>query len=289
VCEQGGLAGFREDELGRQFWAEDISVEAAVEAAWRHYTHFNESGHNWPRADYDDCLRWTRDVVEFNDGCFNPLNRHIVCPEQYFDLTVDEPWARYEYTDPFTGKKLVGQLAVKGSIDLITEVNQGVLEYLDWKSGRLWDWAKDKPKEYKDLYEDPQLLLYFYALSRLYPQYRTTLVTIFFAQVRMPFTIPFNREVDVPRALDMLRKRFELIRHDNKPARIMDDPAKRWKCGSFCYFGRNKYKESSDSICNVVHKDVVKLGLERAMVKHGRFNAYKNYGSGGGQSNRETV
>jgi hypothetical protein len=288
VCEQGGLAGFREDEVGRQFWAEDMGLETAVGIAWHHYTHKNDSGHQWTDAEYENCLRWTRDVIEFNGGCFNPLNRDIVCPEQYFDLTIDEPWARYEYVDPFSGKSLVGRLSIKGSIDLITRVAPGVIEYLDWKSGARKCWVKNKPKEYGDLCDDPQLLLYFYALSRLYPDYRSTLVTIFFAQDRMPFTIPFNRETDVPRALDMLRKRFETIRKDGLPHRIMDEPARKWWCGRICHYGRTKYKDTKDSVCDAVHKDVVNLGLERAMVKHGRPNFFSSYGSGGGVTNRDT-
>jgi hypothetical protein len=99
-------------------------------------------------------------------GMFNPLNMTIVQPEQYFDFTIDEPWARYAYTLP-DGRRLEGQLALKGTVDLIAEENPETLHYTDWKTGMRKDWATGKPKDWKKLRDDPQLRLYHYALSRL--------------------------------------------------------------------------------------------------------------------------
>jgi hypothetical protein len=286
-CEQSGEASFDDRELGLTFAAADVTPQSAVDAAWKHYTTKNESGHNWGEAEYADCKAWTFQVIDFRGGMFNPLQRNVVCPERYFDLTIDEPWAHYAYKDPHTGEPVRGQLAIKGSIDLITEVSPDTLEYLDWKSGRpRWDWAKDREKTYRDLQYDPQLLLYFYALTRLYPQYKHVFVTIFYAQ-EGPNTICYEQERHVPFALNLIRKRFEQIKHDGAPRRIMDDPAKRWKCKSFCYFGRNNWEGSRKSICNHLHDEVQQLGLERVMKKHGKPGAYAAYGSGGGVSNRD--
>jgi hypothetical protein len=294
VCEQDGKPTFFETEVGREFRAADVTVESALDAAWAHYTAKNESGHDWPRGDYEDCLGWTRDVVEFNDGCFNPLNRKVVCPERYFDFVIEEPWAWYDFEDPFTGRRVRGYLGIKGTIDLITEVGPGMLEYLDWKSGRMWDWANDKEKDYESLCDDPQLLLYFYALTRLYPEYDTIMVTIFFAQKKMPWTIPFDRDRDAPRALAMFRRRFDEVRNNRRPRRIMDDARKAWKCKSFCYYGKtapdgSKSGRGEWSLCDEMNREVQQLGLERAMVKHGRPDAFSSYGSGGGQTNREVA
>lgn len=294
VCEQDGKLTFFETETNREFTRDEITVESAIRAAWDHYTTKNESGHFWPQEDFDDCLQWTKDVIEFNDGCFSPLNRKIVSPEQYFDFVIEEPWAWYDFKDPFTGKRLQGYLGIKGTIDLITEVSPKVLEYLDWKSGRMWDWANDKEKDFESLYSDPQLLLYFYALTKLYPQYETILVTIFYAQNKAPWTIPFDRAVDVPRALEMFRRRFEEVVNNQRPQRIADIGAKKWKCKAFCHYGRtapdgvSKSGRGEVSLCDYIYKETVQLGLERAMVKHGKPNAFKSYGSGGGQTNRET-
>lgn len=265
-----------------------MTVESAVDAAWNHYTAKNESGHHWPEEDYDDCLRWTRDVVEFNDGMYNPLNQNVVCPERYFDLSLeDQPWSRYDYVDPHTGERLTGHLAIKGTVDLVTEENPLTLHYLDWKSGRMWDWANDKPKDYESLCDDPQLLLYFLALSRLYPEYPYIFVTIFYAQTKTPFFIPFERDKDVPRALNMLRERFDEIKNNTRPKRIMDDKKKSWKCFSFCYHGKNNWPGSDKSVCNYINSEVQSLGLDRVIAKHGTPSAYLAYGAGGGSSNRD--
>jgi hypothetical protein len=293
LAEQEGRAEFEESELGLTVRAADVDVRSSVDLAWAHYTARNESRHDWSRADHDDCLRWTLDVVEHGGGMFNPLNRKIVCPERYFDLTIEEPWSWFDYQDPFTGERVAGHLSVKGTMDLITEAAPDVLENLDWKSGRQWDWANDKPKDFESLCDDPQLLLYFYALCRLYPEYRFKFVTIYFAQTKSPFTIPFDEGRDVPRALAMLRERFERVKNDWNPRRIMENPDKKWKCRAFCPqgtrdFGGNKVP-AGRAVCDVVHRDVVQLGLEKAMKKHGKPSVYSTYGSGGGLTNRETA
>ena len=38
-------------------------------------------------------------------------------------------------------KKLKGQLAIKGTIDLVTKLNDDTIEVVDWKTGRRMDWT----------------------------------------------------------------------------------------------------------------------------------------------------
>lgn len=289
LAEQEGRDSFAEDELGRAFKAADVTAESAVYAAWDHYTAKNESGHDWPTSELAQCLTWVRDLCEFGGGIFDPRNRTVVCPERYFDLTIDEPWADYSYADPFTGERVKGRLAVKGSVDLITEVAPGTLELLDWKSGARKNWATGKVKELADFDKDPQLLLYFYALTRLYPEYPNVFITIYYAQDGGPFSLCFEQDVHGPRALAVLRTNFERVKHDYHPKRIATDPKLAWKCKSFCYYGKTAHPDSpaGEPICDHVHKDVVRLGVDRAMAKHGRPSAYRAYGSGGGVTNRE--
>jgi hypothetical protein len=87
--------------------------------------------HIWKEKDKKDCLAWVNKTIEFNNGMFDPRNRTIVCPEQHFDFIIDKPWAKYSYDTP--DGKLEGQLALKGTIDLITKVDDNFLEIIDWK------------------------------------------------------------------------------------------------------------------------------------------------------------
>lgn len=288
VCEQEGRLTFFEEEIGQEFEREKVTAQTAIDASWAHYTARNESKHHWPREDYDDCLKWTLQVLEHNNGMFDPLKRKVVCPEQYFDMTIDEPWATYTYKDPHTGKEFTGQLAIKGTVDLLTEVNPFTLEYLDWKSGKRLNWRTFKTKTYEDMRQDPQLLLYFYALTRLYPQYPFIFTTIFFAQDGGPFSVDFERDKHVPFALDMLRRRFMAIKNTSRPKRVWEDPRDRKRiCKGFCYYGKTQWQDSGRSICEHVHSEFQELGLDRVTAKLGKPGFFSKYGSGGGSSNRD--
>ena len=142
-----------------------------------------------------------------------------------------------------TKENIKGQLRIKGTIDLVTLVSEGVIEYIDWKTGKRKDWAKNKEKDYKKLRKDSQLMLYFYALSRLYPDYDNIFVTIFFCQDGGPFSIFFDKKRDIPYVLGMLKSKFEAIKNDQIPRRIWDNPKDRWRvCKGFCGYGRNEYR-----------------------------------------------
>ena len=42
------------------------------------------------------------------------------------------------------------------------------------------DWTTGEVKDYKKLENDPQLLLYYYAISKLYPEFPNRIMSIFF-------------------------------------------------------------------------------------------------------------
>ena len=99
----------------------------------RSFDHYTEScGHSYTNADKNFCIKNTFVALEFRDGQFDPRKRNIVQAEPTFDITIDEPWAKFEYALP-DGTKAEGQLAIKGTIDLVTEVSPGVIEVVDWK------------------------------------------------------------------------------------------------------------------------------------------------------------
>ena len=285
LAEQEGKTGFLEPELCREFSVDDIDVESSARLGYEHYAKKNESKHDWGEKDYEDVLRWTRETVEFRGGLFDPRKRVVIAPELYFDLPIDKPWAKYSYISPHDGKKLEGALRIKGTMDLVTRVAPGIIELCDWKTGRRWDWGKDIEKTYERMCDDPQLLLYYYALSELYPDEQTIFVTIFFCQDGGPFTIVFEKK-HRERALAKLRRRFEAIKHSQLPGRILGDASKRWKCERLCHFYKDK-REDGQSQCDYLYQELVSLGMDRATAKHGRPGAAFQYGSGGGQSNRE--
>jgi hypothetical protein len=278
---QEGRETFREEETGREF-AVSVDPDEALEAAWECQTR-KASHHDWRERDRRDCSEWLWNTLLYNDGMFSPLKRTIVAPEQYFDITIDRPWASYEYFLP-DGQRTTGKLAIRGTVDLVTEVAAGpprVLEYIDWKTGARLDWATGQEKSYEKLLWDAQLRMYHYALCHLYPEVETIMMTIFFCRDGGPFTLCYHRS-DLSRTEEMIRRRFEAIRNTARPAR-----RRTWRCSAFCWFGKNPHPESGKTMCEHLHGEIVQLGLDRVALQHGNSTAALQYGSGGGRSSRD--
>ncbi len=273
---QDGKPSFVDEETGKKFNAKKFTPEDGVKFSFDYYAK-RETHHKWTPADLRQCTGWTHDAMELNGGMWNPLNRTVVSPEQFFDFAIDEPWARYSFQLP-DGKKLEGQLALKGTVDLVTDAGDGVIEYLDWKTGRRLDWATGQEKTWAKLRDDPQLRIYHYALSRLYPAAKQILMTIVFVRDGGAFSLPFDRD-DLAKTEAMLRGRFETIRDTVRP-RLN----KTWRCTKLCHFGKNDWEGGGKTICQHLADEVVTLGVDRVMKKYGDPAAVGSYGEGGGRT-----
>ena len=118
------------------------------------------SKHKFGPKDRRDIAETVWTFLSHNDGQFDPRLRNIHHPEPHFDIAIEEDWAKFEYE--VNGEKVEGQLAIKGTIDLVTKIDDNTIEVIDWKTGRRMDWATGEVKDYKKLENDAQLLLYFY-------------------------------------------------------------------------------------------------------------------------------
>lgn len=129
-------------------------------------------------------------------------------------------------------------MAIKGTIDLITKVNNDTLEIIDWKTGRRLDWATGQEKTQAKLEKDPQLRIYHYAIQKLYPEIKHVIVTIFFINDGGPFSVCFG-EQDLKETEEMLKQKFEYIKKTQKP-RLN----KSWMCTRLCHFGKTTFEDS---------------------------------------------
>lgn len=98
-------------------------VSSVLDRSFDHYSQSDKTN-NYTKKEYDTCEQWTWMALEYNNGQFDPRNRVIVAPEQEFDIPIMEDWAIMENGD---------RLAIKGTMDLITEVDSNTLEVIDWK------------------------------------------------------------------------------------------------------------------------------------------------------------
>ena len=221
-----------------------------------------DSKHRWMPADKKQVSKLSWDTLNYNEGQFDPRLRDVVDPEPHFDIVIDEDWAEYEYEMP-DGEVVKGKLAIKGTIDLVTKIDDDTIEVIDWKTGRRLDWATGQEKDYKKLTTDAQLLLYNYAISKLYPDYKQAIMTIFFVKDGGPFSMCFDKE-DQDKFLGMLKNRFEEIKANVSPKPLREDRS-HWKCTKLCHFYKNNWPETDTPICIHVGNKLKSDGLEKTV------------------------
>ena len=239
----------------------DMLVELSIDA------YGAKSTHKFYPGDRKDVRDTVYTFLRHNDGQFDPRNRNIHYPEPHFDIPIEEEWAKFEYE--LNGKKVQGQLAIKGTIDLVTKLDDETIEVVDWKTGRRLDWATGEVKDYKKLENDAQLLLYYYAISKLYPDFPHRIMSIFFYKDAegkpdpYPFSMCFGPE-DEQRFLEMLRKRVEQIRENVMPKQL-DPSLKHWKCKNLCHFAKNNWPGTDVPMCRYVAEHLKEHGMDKTV------------------------
>ena len=233
--EQDGLKDVIDDIIG-PINLKKYSLDKIINQVYDYYSGVN-THHEWFDKDREDCYNWVHKTLKFNNGMFDPRQRTIVCPEQHFDFVIKKPWAKYSY-DTEEGK-LEGYLGLKGTIDLITKVDDNCYEIVDWKTGRRLNWATGKEKTQECLENDPQLRIYHYAASQLYPDIENIMISINFINDGGPFSICFNKS-DLVTTEQMLREKFDIIKKTRQP-RLH----KTWMCSKLCHFGKTTFQDTT--------------------------------------------
>jgi hypothetical protein len=232
-------------------------VEHLIDRVYEYYT--VNSTHTWMPVDFKDCTNWTWMALDYKNGLFDPRRRSIVDAEPHFDFEVKHPWAEYYYELP-DGTEVVGNLALKGTIDLVTEVKPGIIEIVDWKTGRRWDWGNDCPKDYPKLEEDPQLMLYYYAAKQLYPDAKHVTLSIFFVRAGGPFSMCFDDET-IEKFEGMLKQRFDEIRTCKNPEMISSNQS-NFKCTKICSYYKHNWPGTDTNICKHIKNNLNTIGME---------------------------
>lgn len=258
--EQNGETTFQDDILG-PINISNYDLEDIITKVYDYYSS-NFAHHTWSDIDFRDCRKWVYKAIEYGDGMFDPRNRQILYPEQRFDITIDKPWAEYEY-ELSNGEILKGQLAIKGTIDLITSPDKNTLEIVDWKTGRRLNWATGEEKTQEKLEKDPQLMIYYYAAQKLYPHIEHCIVTIFFINDGGPFSMTFDKS-DLQKTEDLLREKFYHIKKSQRPKL-----SKSWKCNKLCHYGKNTFENNNTILPIIEYRDgqVCKAGQTMTMCE----------------------
>lgn len=268
-----------EDDIAGKIQTKSYSLNTLIEKVYKHYTS-QFTHHTWEVKDYKDCHSWINKAIDYNNGMFDPRNHTIVQPEQHFDIEIKKPWAAYKYETP--QGMLSGNLAIKGTIDLITKVNEKTLEIIDYKTGKRLDWATGQEKTPAKLQNDPQLRIYHYAIQHLYPHIDHVMVSINFINDGGMFSVCFDKS-DLHQTEMMIKHKFEQIKKTQIP-RLN----KTWKCTKLCHFGKStfentnilpiiEYRENQITPfgqhmtkCEQVHHDIGIKGVKTAIDEYTR-------------------
>lgn len=238
LSQQNSKTIYNDDILG-EIDTNEYVLSDITEKIYKYYS-AQFKHHKWESVDFKDCTKWINKAITEYNGNFDPRSRDIVQPEQHFDIEIKKPWAKYEYKLT-NGEILSGYLAIKGTIDLITRVNHNTFEIIDWKTGKRLDWATGEEKTLSKLYKDPQLKMYHYAASMLFPDIDHFIVSINFINDGGAFSICFEKN-DLPDTENMLRKKFEIIKSTQRPKLN-----KTWKCNKLCHYGQTTFENTKIS------------------------------------------
>lgn len=234
-AQQDDLPSIEDDVIG-SISTSDYNLDLIIDLVYNYYSDAT-AHHKWTSKDHKDCSSWVYKAIQFNNGMFDPRNREILVPEQHFDFVINKNWADYTFKTP--EGDLTGKLAIKGTIDLVTLANKNTIEIIDWKTGRRLDWATGQEKTQEKLEKDPQLRIYHYAISNLYPDIDHIIFSIYFINDGGPFSICFDKS-DLSATEDMLRQKFEHIKRTKKPKLN-----KSWMCTKLCHFGKTTFENTA--------------------------------------------
>ena len=232
------------------------------------------------------CTGWVEKAVAFKDGSLDPRNQNIHATELFFDIEIDKPWAKYSYE--VNGEKIEGNLSIKGTIDVIVQEDEKYFQILDYKTGKRLNWATGEEKTYEDLQKDTQLLLYYYALKNLYPDWEFY-VSIYYINSSthdkkpLPggiFDLVFD-ESDYEKAENILQQKFDYIRSVQQP-KLLSRENTHWKCKYLCKFSE-EWKDSGQSICHFFRDQVKTEGIVKTIEQYGDISKIAKYGDGGGR------
>lgn len=271
---------FNDEELGTISFSKNslYSYEFVIEVLNLSYGHYTLNSPHIEysfKEDYPFCKKMVDAALEYNNGQYDPRNQNILSPEIRFDLEIEEEWAKFKHE----GQDV--KLAIKGTMDLVVVESEDTLHLCDYKTGARKNWATGKMKTEESLYDDAQLLLYYYAVSKLFPQYKYVMVTILFLRDGGPFTLCFDSSHHKI-FLNMLKERFQEIRKSENPK-----PINHWRsdfrCKKLCHFYKTNWPGTNTPMCNHVENTIKTYGITLAsekLKKDGhQMNFYKAPGS----------
>jgi len=252
------------------------NLELLADKSFQYYS--SKSNREYVTKDLQDIKDWLKIALTHQNGCYDPRKRNIFAAEQHFDIELTNPWAKYTYD--LNGETFSTNLRIKGTIDLITSIDEHTIEVIDWKTGATRkNWSTGKEKNYEDLCEDNQLLFYYYALNKLYPD-KNVIFTINFIRAGGPFTLCFDNK-DLEKIESFIEMRAKEMWNTNLP-KMLSYHQSDFRCTRLCEYFKNNWPGSDKNICRHVHDHIKEHGIqvttEQLMAEGFKLGKYNNPG-----------
>lgn len=255
IAKRAGRETFVDEDFG-EYTVGKCDLDRILQKSFDTYKDQNTT-HEWDESDLIDCRNWSLKCLKANEGIYHPHNLEILAIEKAFDITLPHEWAKLDFTLP-NGKKVSGQLGIKGFMDLVIQQENGAIEVVDWKTGGREDLT--------DLENNIQLLIYYYVAKLLYPDascYYSTLVAINSGGVASVFW----EDEDLKRVEDKIQGHFERIKKVTVPKLLWrEDPSQSFFCNKICSWGQRP--PGGRSFCYNLHEEIVQIGISNVMKKH---------------------
>lgn len=226
------LAKAKKNGYSKLYESFRTNPEYLLEICWeRHTKQYPEF--EYDKKDYEFCHEQVWSIL---NSYYNPLNLKILRTEHQFQIEANRIGFEYDHNDYITKEHKAGYIEFRGTIDLITEVDEDTIEIIDYKTGQRLDWVSGNEKTYDKFLMDLQLRMYDIATSKLYP-HKFRMLTIIFTRDGGPFTVTFDAN-DYENSIDMIRHVVNQIRNDTSLKRLKDRKWDQiWKCDYVCQFG----------------------------------------------------
>jgi len=129
INEKLGNKEFEFDTWGKvdSKWAQDI--DQTIDRVYAHQQTV-DNHIKWEKMPKSKVLKWAKKAIT-DYPQYDPVNLNIIQVEQYFDIEITEKWAAY--STEINGKLIEGNLRLKGTIDCILDLGNGVYECFDYK------------------------------------------------------------------------------------------------------------------------------------------------------------
>lgn len=222
------------------------------------YKFAEASKNEWLATDFKNVQNFVWMNIELG---YDPRFLNIVAPEQKFDISLkDFEWSKYSYE--IRGEKHEGNYTLSGTIDLITEDEDGLYHITDFKSGKRFNWGTEQVKDYEYLSNDPQLTLYQWAAQKLYPD-KEFCFTIIWVRDGGAYHLMFGPE-HMKNVEDSLEQHFKSVTSNIKP-KMIHPQQKSFKCQKLCAFYKNDWPGKRINICNFIHDSIDKVGMDKTI------------------------